>query len=74
MSEDDDARERGHDLAQLRFHWGDAYEIGWDEGTFWFRRRDNGAMLQCSTAVALWGEIRRDYTALPVPRDAMKPA
>jgi len=74
VSEDDDARERGHDLAQLRFHWGDAYEIGWDEGTFWFRRRDNGAMLQCSTAVALWGEIRRDYTALPVPRDAMKPA
>jgi hypothetical protein len=60
------------DLAQLRYHWGEAYEIGWDCGSFWFRRRDNGAMLQCSAAVALWGEIRRDYSAMPVHRDAMK--
>jgi hypothetical protein len=72
VSEDSDARQRAQDLVQLRYHWGEAYEIGWDDGTFWFRRRDNGAMLQCRTAVALWGEIRRDYTSMPVPRDAMK--
>ena len=72
MSADHDARQRGHDLAQLRYHWGEAYEIGWDSGSFWFRRRDNGAMLQCSTAVALWGEIRRDYSAMPATRGAMK--
>ncbi len=39
-------------------------------GAFWFRRHDNLAELRCSTAVALWGEIRRDYSAMPVLRDA----
>jgi len=72
VSGDYEARQRGHDLAQLRYHWGEAYEIGYDSGSFWFRRRDNGAELRCSTPVALWGEIRRDYSARPVPRDAVK--
>ena len=72
MTADHDARQRGHDLAQLHHHWGEAYEIGYDSGSFWFRRRDNGSELRCSTAVALWGEIRRDYSALPVLRSAMK--
>jgi hypothetical protein len=72
VTADDEALQRGHDLIQLRFHWGDAYEIGYDCASFWFRRRDNGAELRCATATALWGEIRRDYSAMPVPRDAMK--
>jgi hypothetical protein len=30
MTDDYEARQRGHDLAQLRYHWGEAYEIGYD--------------------------------------------
>jgi len=68
VSEDDDARQRGHDIAQIRYHWGEVYEIGWEDGSFWFRRRDNGAMIQCATAAALRSEIRADYGAMPVAR------
>jgi hypothetical protein len=72
VSDDYEARQRGHDLAQIRYHWGEAYEVGWQDGSFWFRRRDNGATLQCTTAAALLSEIRLDYSAMPVPRAAMK--
>jgi hypothetical protein len=72
VSDDYEARQRGHDLAQIRYHWGEAYEVGWQDGSFWFRRRDNGATLQCSTVAALLSEIRLDYGARPVPRAAMK--
>jgi hypothetical protein len=64
----DNARQREEDLQQIRFHWGRSYEVGWQDGSFWFRRRDNGTTLQCLTAMALWAEIRLDYSARPVDR------
>ena len=65
---EDQARQRRRDLAHIRFHWGGAYEVCWESGMFWFRRRDNGAIIQCSTAARLLSEIRADYSVMPVPR------
>jgi hypothetical protein len=69
VSDDYETRQRDHDLAEIRYHYGRAYEVGWEDGTFWFRRRDNGGTLQCSTAAALLAEIRADYGVMPVSRE-----
>ena len=59
--------ERGMQLADLRWHWGDAYEITW-AGKFRAVRRDNGRALQAESADELRTLIRSDYTRHPVPR------
>ena len=61
------AVERGMQLADLRWHWGDAYEITWT-GEFRAVRRDNGLALQAESADELRTLIRSDYTRRPVPR------
>ena len=66
-------RLRGHRLAELRWHWGEAYEITWDNAQFVAARRDNGAALKAETPGELWDQIRDDYSASPVPRDAHQP-
>jgi hypothetical protein len=58
---------RGRDLADLRWHWDEAYDIGWD-GRFRARRRDDGTTLHAATAAELDTRIRRDYIARPVAR------
>jgi hypothetical protein len=61
------ARLRGRDIADLRWHWDEAYDITWD-GCFRARRLDGGGYLEAGTAEELAERIRRDYTERPVPR------
>jgi hypothetical protein len=60
---------RDDDLADIRWHWGDAYEITWEHGMFRAVRRDDGSAGIALTAELLRAEIRTDYGARPVPRD-----
>jgi hypothetical protein len=66
-SDDYAAVERGMQLADLRWHWADAYEINW-AGVFRAVRRDNGLVLTTVSAEELRTLIRSDYTGHPVPR------
>jgi hypothetical protein len=61
------ARRRGRDIADLRWHWDEAYDITWD-GRFRARRLDDGGILEADTAEELGEHIRRDYVERPVPR------
>ena len=61
------ARLRGRDIADLRWHWDEAYDITWD-GRFRARRLDDGATLDAGTAEELDRCIRRDYVERPVSR------
>jgi hypothetical protein len=61
------ARLRGRDIADLRWHWDEAYDITWD-GRFRARRLDDGAILEADTAAELDQRIRRDYVERPVSR------
>jgi hypothetical protein len=57
------------ELAELRHHYGEAYEIGSDPWRA--KRRDGkGGWLTAETVEALYELIRADYRACPVPRDA----
>jgi len=58
-------------MDELRWHWGDAYEIS-DQGGGWrARRRDGkGGWLTAPDANALEDLIRADYAREPVSRDA----
>lgn len=68
MSSDELTRIRGAKVAELAYHWGDAYAITWEAGQFVARRRDDGSVVRCPEAAGLYDEIRRDYEARPVPR------
>jgi len=61
------AVERGMQLADLRWHWGDAYEITW-ASEFRAVRRDNGLALQAESADELRTLIRSHYTGHRAPR------
>jgi hypothetical protein len=54
-------------LADLRWHWGDAYDINWS-GAFRGVRRDNGLVLGAASADELRALIRSDYSCRPVSR------
>lgn len=58
-------------LDALRWHWGDAYEIGHDDEHGWrARRRDGlGEDLAAADPDEMYGVIGADYNAKPVPRD-----
>jgi len=58
---------RGMQLADLRWHWGDAYEINLF-GAFQAVRGDNGLVLMAASADELRALIRSDYLHRPVPR------
>jgi hypothetical protein len=60
--------QRGHDLADLRWHWDMTYVITWESGQFCAERNDTGAAVRKSTAAELYAEIRTDYSAMPVAR------
>lgn len=55
-------------LAYLRHHYGEAYEINMRRGRYEARRRDDGTVLAADTAEDLLEKIREDYRAHPVPR------
>jgi hypothetical protein len=61
------AQFRGQDIADLRWHWGEAYDITWD-GRFRAVRQDGGGSLDAGTAQELHALIRSDYIRCPVPR------
>jgi hypothetical protein len=63
------ALERRLQLAELRWHWGDAYAIAWT-GAFRAVRRDNRSILTAGSAEELRMLIRADYGHRPVPRRA----
>jgi hypothetical protein len=63
------ARRRGRQIADLRWHWGEAYEIGWADGTFTAERRDDGLELTAPTAEKLYEQIAVDYRTRPVDRE-----
>ena len=57
-------------LAELRWHYGDAYEIT-DRPGWRARRKDGrGLWITAPDAAALVELIREDYRRDPVPRDA----
>ncbi len=65
---EDETRQRSRALADLRWHWGDAYQISFVHGMFRAERRDDGAAVSAASASALRDLIRDDYAARPVPR------
>jgi hypothetical protein len=57
-------------LDELRFHWGEAYDLGRGGAMWTARRRDGrGSTLADPSPGGLLLAIRADYAALPVPRD-----
>jgi hypothetical protein len=61
------ARLRGREVAELRWHWDEAYDITWDR-RFRARRLDDGTMQEADTAAELSKRLREDYTERPVLR------
>jgi len=58
------------ELDELRFHWGDAYDIAVADGVFTATRRDGrGGRLADPLPEGLRLRIQADYSAMPVPRD-----
>jgi hypothetical protein len=56
-------------LEALCWHWGEVYEIGVDDGQWWYRRRDGkGGTETAITPDELRTQIITDYTIMPVPR------
>lgn len=65
--------EQVSDLAALRWHWGDAYEIGCDDGTWWYERRDGiGDRERAGDPVELYRMITGDYEFRPVRGDDVR--
>jgi hypothetical protein len=57
-------------LDELRFHWGEAYNIALAGGVWTAWRKDGrGGKLTDPLPEGLWLRIRADYAVLPVPRD-----
>jgi hypothetical protein len=58
------------ELEEVRYHWGEAYDVTAGSGEFTAQRRDGkGAKLTDPAAGGLLRQIRADYQADPVPRD-----
>lgn len=67
---DHEARQRGHQLANLRFQWGECYQIAWQDDTFQAVRRDDGSSVRGATYREISDLISEDYLARPVSPDA----
>jgi len=60
-------------LEVLRFNWGEAYEIGLDDGGWWCRRRDGlGGTERAPGPDELHKLIVEDYSFRPVRRDDVR--
>jgi len=60
-------------LADLRWHWGEAYLIRGRIGYWRAERRDDGRTLTADDPEKLRQAIIADYTAKPVPTDPPLP-
>lgn len=69
---DHEARQRSHQVANLRFHWGEAYDISWRDGAFRAVRRDDGTPVCALTYRELSETLRDDYLDRPVIPAARK--
>ncbi|MGH3158275.1 MAG: hypothetical protein ACRDNF_17120 [Streptosporangiaceae bacterium] len=57
-------------LDAMQWNWGEAYEIGCEEGQWWYRRKDGqGGRETAATPDELHAQIVLDYSLLPVRRD-----
>lgn len=56
-------------LEDLRWHWGEAYQISAHGRQWEARRRDTSALLTASAPDSLRDQIITDYLSQPVPRD-----
>ena len=63
------------ELEALRWHWGEAYEISWDDERGWWARRLDGlgGELIAACPDELYAEITADYRFRPVSRCAPDP-
>ena len=66
--EEHEAGLTAHDIAELRFHWGEAYKITWSDGRFRADRLDGLGHLEAATKAGLRRLIVDDYLKRPVPR------
>jgi hypothetical protein len=56
-------------LEELLWSWGEVFEIGVDDGTWWYRRRDGqGTTGQADNPDDLRAQMARDYCLDPAPR------
>lgn len=54
-------------LEALLWAWGEVYDMGYDDGQWWYRRRDRkGGTETARTPDDLRIQIALDYTAMPV--------
>jgi len=60
-------------LEDLRFHWGDAYDIVGSSGVGYTARRKDGQRVPLTDPLleGLRRQIQADYAAMPVPRDLL---
>jgi hypothetical protein len=66
--QDDEARQRASEVAELHWHWDGAYQFGHDGYRFWARRTDNGDIISDPDLPVFRQMIRMDYCRHPVPR------
>jgi hypothetical protein len=64
------SRERGRQVADLRWHWDESYEITWN-GKFRAKRLTDGAVLAADTAAELRERMICDYSERRVRRPRM---
>lgn len=61
-------------LDALQWNWGEAYDIGCEDGLWWYRRRDHkGGRETATTPDELHTAIVTDYSLFPVDRAALPP-
>jgi hypothetical protein len=72
-----EARQASKTLADLRYHWDEAYEITHHPGTaepYRAQRLDDGQIISATTLLKLRDAIIDDYSVRPVPRQITEPA
>jgi hypothetical protein len=60
--------ERGHELAEMRWHWDRAYQFSWAGGEFRAIRTDNGGVITACEPGQFREAVRLDYINHPVRR------
>lgn len=57
------------ELAELRYHWGGAYQFWTAQGTWFAQRADNLRIIRADSPGTLRQKIILDYGRKPVPRE-----
>lgn len=59
---------RSRDLDELRWHWGEAYKISWQNNKYPAERLDDGRLIEADGPAELRLLMQYDYATRPVPR------